>query len=67
MESCRRTITKAICWQGLGIFVMTGLGFFFTGSVTQGGKLALVSAAISTVTYFLHERLWDRIGWGRQS
>ena len=65
METCLRTIIKAICWQGLGLVMMTGLGYAFTGSWSQGGALALASTVISLVTYFLYERVWARISWGR--
>jgi uncharacterized membrane protein len=64
METMARTLTKAICWQGLGLVVMTLLGYIFTGSMSAGGQLAAISAAISLLTYIAHEKLWARIAWG---
>jgi uncharacterized membrane protein len=66
MDSNKRTVAKAFCWQGLGLIVMTLIGYMFTGSATQGGALALTGAATGLVSYFLHEKLWARIRWGRR-
>ena len=60
MDTNKRTIAKALCWQGLGLIVMTIIGYIFTGSVGEGGALALTSAAVGLMNYFLHERLWHR-------
>lgn len=65
METRRRTLAKAVLWQVLGILVMALVGWAFTGSAALGGGLALSNAAIGFVTYFLYERVWARIGWGR--
>ncbi len=65
METNKRTIAKAFCWQAVGLIVMTIIGYMFTGSASEGGALALTSAAIGLMTYFLHERMWARVRWGR--
>ena len=65
METNKRTIAKAFCWQAVGLIVMTIIGYIFTGSASEGGALALTSAAVGFVNYFLHERLWARVRWGR--
>lgn len=67
MESRARSIAKAISWQGLGLLVTLLLGWLFFGSWRVAGAFALTGQAIALVAYFLHERLWARIGWGRQS
>lgn len=65
MDTKKRTIAKAFCWQGVGLIVMTIIGYIFTGSASEGGALALTSATVGLVNYFLHERLWARVRWGR--
>lgn len=65
MESPRRTIAKAVSWQTLGLFTMALIGFLFTGSVVAAGSMALVTTSCGAVCYVLHERLWNRIAWGR--
>ena len=65
METNRRTMTKAVTYQLMGLVVMTALGALFTGSAGMGGALALASAAIGALGYVLHEKLWSMIRWGR--
>lgn len=66
MESPTRTIAKAVSWQTLGLFSMAVIGFFFTGSLTAAGSLAVVTTGCGAVCYVLHERVWNRISWGRR-
>ncbi len=65
METNKRTIAKAFCWQAVGLIVMTIIGYIFTGSAGEGGALALTSAAVGLMNYVLHERAWARVRWGR--
>ncbi len=37
METNKRTIAKAFCWQAVGLIVMTIIGYIFTGSAGEGG------------------------------
>ena len=66
METSKRTLAKAATWQVLGLMVMTLIGFFMTGSVAEGGAYAMITATIGFVTFFVHERIWAGIGWGRR-
>ncbi len=65
MDTARRTIAKAISWQVLGLGVMTLVGYGLTGSVAQGGRLAVITSLLGCVTYVVHDRIWERIDWGR--
>jgi adenylylsulfate kinase len=65
MESHTRSITKAVSYRFLGsavtaliIFVLTGKG----GLSLKGGALDMV---LKIAAYFVHERIWDRIEFGR--
>lgn len=66
MESTARTLAKALSWQATGLVAMTGIGYLFTGSVSAGGSIAAVSAATGFAAYFVHERLWAAVRWGRR-
>ncbi len=65
METKRRTLVKALCWQMLGLLIMTLVGFLVTGSVLVGGVTAVVNTMIGLVIYVLYERFWNRVSWGR--
>ena len=65
MDTTSRLITKSITWQVSGLVVMTLIGYLFTGSVSAGGGIAIASALVGFVSYFMHEMAWSKIGWGR--
>lgn len=64
-ESRTRSIVKALTWQLLGLVSMTLIALVFTGDIRASGGLALASAATGFLCFFLHERIWARIPWGR--
>ena len=65
MESHARSIAKAVSYRMLGSSV-TGLILF---AVTRRGSISLIGGAADVVlkigAYFVHERIWDRISFGR--
>ena len=65
MDTTLRTLVKAILWQLLGFAVMALTAWIFTGSMAEGGAIALTAAVLGFVSYFLYERLWSRVRWGR--
>lgn len=65
METRARTLVKAVLWNALGLVMMSLVGLVMTGSAFVGGTIAIVNTAIGLSFYFLYERIWARIGWGR--
>ena len=65
MDSTQRTIGKAISWQLLGLIVMTLLSYYFTGSVSDDISLSVTSMLSGVVFYIIHEKIWQRIQWGK--
>lgn len=65
MDSSLRTAMKAATWQISGLLVMSLIGYIMTGSLETAGGFAFASAAIGTVSFFVHEKLWARVKWGR--
>jgi uncharacterized membrane protein len=66
MERPIRTFAKAITWQIAGMIAMVAIGYAFTGSFAAGGGIALVSSVTGFLSYFLHERIWSSVNWGRR-
>jgi adenylylsulfate kinase len=65
IESHARSLAKAVTYRVLGSLSTAAMVFLFTGSV----KLSLGAGALDSIVkitlYFLHERLWDHIPFGR--
>ncbi len=64
MESHKRSITKAITWRIIAVIITTLTAYFFTREVALSLGIGLVDSVIKMFTYYGHERLWNRIGFG---
>lgn len=66
METPTRIWTKALTWQLLGLAVMGAVNYLYLGDWRSGLVLSLVLSATGLVMFYLHERLWGRVRWGRK-
>jgi len=64
-EARKRSLAKAISWRVVAFIVLSIITYAFTGSLKETGLIALAYNAVQIGIYFLHERLWERIGWGK--
>jgi uncharacterized membrane protein len=65
MASKRRSLAKSITWRLIAIFVTFGVGFVMSGSWEFAASLSLVSNLINFVLYYIHERFWLKVDWGK--
>lgn len=55
-------MTKTVSFAVVHFTVAFTVGYAMSGSIVVGGAIALVEPAINTVAYFVHEKVWERIG-----
>jgi uncharacterized membrane protein len=67
MENKKRTWTKALTWQAIGLVMMTAVNYFYLGDLNKGIGLTLLLTVQGLLTYVVHERLWARVRWGTGS
>jgi len=65
METTRRSITKALSWRFLATTITTGLVYAVTGQGDFAAGIGLADTLLKLFIYFGHERLWNRIQYGR--
>jgi uncharacterized membrane protein len=65
MEQKKRTKIKAQTWQSMGFIVKTLLGYLNTGYLRSAGGLAVATFVTGTIMFIIHERVWEKINWGR--
>ena len=65
-ESRLRSVVKGITWRIVGTIDTMIIAFIITGKF----KMALSIGGIEVITkifiYYLHERVWMKIKWGKQ-
>lgn len=66
MESHRRSIAKALSWRTIATLITTLLVYLFTGEAEFAATVGLSDTLIKLAIYFAHERLWNRLPYGRQ-
>ena len=61
----KRSLVKALSYRVVIVCLDFGAIYLFTHKVEVALGFMIVSNVYTTVGYFLHERLWARISWGR--
>lgn len=67
MDSHVRSIAKAISYRTLGSLSTALIVFFFSGDLKISAGVGALDVVAKLALYFLHERVWNYIGFGRQT
>jgi sulfate adenylyltransferase large subunit len=65
-ETHSRSIAKAISWRATGSLDTFLVAVVITGSSKVAGGVALAEVLTKTLLYYLHERMWALIRWGKR-
>lgn len=66
MESHRRSIAKALSWRIVATVITSAIVYLFTGKGDFAATIGLADTTIKFLIYFGHERVWNRIPYGRE-
>jgi adenylylsulfate kinase len=65
-DTFKRSIVKSVSYRIIIITLDFTTVYLFTGKVNLAVGFMLVSNIYTTIAYFFHERIWDRIKWGKE-
>jgi uncharacterized membrane protein len=65
VENPTRSALKTISWRIIATLTTTGLVYLFTGRLALALEVGFLEMALKLLFYYLHERAWGRIYWGR--
>ena len=65
MESHQRSILKAISWRLLATTLTSFIAYAIWGSASGALKIGVADLIFKLLTYYLHERAWLLIPYGR--
>jgi uncharacterized membrane protein len=65
-ETHTRSVLKAISWRTLGTLDTFAISWFMTGRIEVAGSIAGLEIITKIAWYYLHERLWASVTWGRR-
>lgn len=64
-ESHTRSVAKGLTWRVIASGTTMGLVFLFTGDIVLMAEVGLLEATAKIAFYYLHERAWGMVSWGR--
>lgn len=67
MDSNKRSVVKTITWRLTGSGATFLISLSISGDVSVAGTIAVIQLLANTVLYFIHERVWNKIEWGRDN
>jgi uncharacterized membrane protein len=67
MSTKKRSLAKSLTWRIIAILSTFGVGYILSGSVAFAAGLSFLSNLINFVLYYVHERVWLRVDWGKSN
>jgi uncharacterized membrane protein len=66
METTRRSVAKALSWRFVATLITTAIVYAVTGKGDFAAGIGLADTTIKLFVYIGHERIWNRIQYGRK-
>jgi uncharacterized membrane protein len=64
-ETRRRSVIKAVSWRIFAAIITACVALAMTGQLEFAAKIGLIDTTVKLFIYFLHERVWNKIPYGR--
>ena len=65
MDTIIRSLAKTISWRLTGTFCTFLISFIILGDITTSSTIALIQLIFNTIMFYIHERIWNIIKWGK--
>lgn len=65
-ETHLRSVIKTISWRALATLTTMSLVYIFIGDMTIAVSVGGIEVVLKMLIYFLHERAWDKIKFGKK-
>ncbi len=64
-EKPLRSVAKALSWRLIGTIDTLVVSYVLTGQIKLAASIASIDFITKLVLYFFHERIWNKIKWGK--
>ena len=64
-DSHARSVAKAASWRATGTLDTFLVSWLVTGTAALAGGIAATEVATKVILFYLHERAWNLVRWGR--
>jgi len=66
VDSHKRSLVKALIYKSGSITLLALLSYVFTQDLIKMSLITVSYEVIAALGYYVHERLWERVSWGRK-
>jgi uncharacterized membrane protein len=64
-DTAWRSVAKTLSWRITGSGATFLIAWLIAGNFAMAGTIAIIQLVANTVLYFVHERIWNQVRWGR--
>ena len=64
-DTTGRSLVKTISWRITGSGATFMIAYFISGNFAVSGTIAAIQLVCNTILYYVHERVWNNIEYGR--
>ncbi|WP_306061791.1 DUF2061 domain-containing protein [Natronococcus wangiae] len=64
LQAQKRAIVKTLCYRLFMLLITVTIAWLIVGDIGDAVNIGLLTNALKTGTYYVYERVWDRIWWG---
>ena len=65
-DTNKRSLIKTVTWRVTGSSATFLIAYIMTGNFAIAGVIGIVQLISNSILYFIHERVWNQIKWGKK-
>jgi uncharacterized membrane protein len=65
-KTVKRTLAKTVSYRFIVVVLDFIAIYLFTGKLLTAVGFTIVSNIYTSIVYYYHERIWDKIKWGKK-
>jgi len=64
-DSSIRTLAKTVSWRAVATVASFAVSYILSNNIVLSSSIAGSQIIIQSFLYIIHERIWNKIQWGR--
>ncbi|MCW4014825.1 MAG: DUF2061 domain-containing protein [Candidatus Bathyarchaeota archaeon] len=66
MDKRARSLAKSVTYRITAFVVLMIITWYVTDNLAQTTIISVTFQAIQLVIYYIHERIWENVNWGKK-
>mgnify|MGYP006079298721 CR=1 FL=1 len=66
MDTRVRSLVKTVCWRLTGTLCTFLISYAILRDLSISGSIAVIQLTFNSIVFYIHERIWNTIKWGKQ-